>query len=214
MRLFITRHGETVWNLEHRYQGHGDSALTEAGERQARALAARLAGEQLDAVYSSDLGRAQRTAELIVAGRELPVVRDSAWRERAYGAWEGLTRSEIAVRDPERWERREADRAGFAPPGGESLREVQRRVTGALDMLRWRHEGEAVLVVTHGGALWVLACTLAGEDLAASRRPYLANCGLSRVHWDPAGRVIECCWDDTAHLTPHRDLPDDRAIGG
>ncbi len=201
MRLYITRHGETVWNLEHRYQGHGDSALTETGERQAGALAARLAPVPLDTVYSSDLRRAWRTADLIVGGRGLPVTRDPAWRERDYGAWEGLTCAEIAARNPEQWQCRAEDRARYRPPGGESLVDVQRRIAGALVTLRRRHAGETALLVTHGGTLWVLANMLAGDDLATSRQPYLANCGLSCVRWDGEEQVIEC-WDDTAHLSP------------
>lgn len=57
------------------------------------------------------------------------------------------------------------------------------------------------MLVTHGGTLWVLANMLAGDDLATSRQPYLANCGLSCVRWDGEEQVIEC-WDDTAHLSP------------
>ena len=199
MRLYITRHGQTIWNLERRYQGQGDSPLTEGGERQARLLAGRLDAVPLDAVYSSDQRRAWRTAEMAIAGRALAVTHDPAWRERAYGDWEGMTRPEIAERFPEQWRVHRADRAGSKPPGGESLLEVQQRVLAALAALRERHAHQNVLVVTHGGTLWVLACTLHGDDLATSQRPYLANCGLSVLHW-AAGEVVVECWDDVAHL--------------
>lgn len=199
VRLYITRHGQTVWNLEHRYQGHRDSPLTADGEDQARLLAQRLADVDLTAVYSSDLRRAWRTAEMAVAGRGLDVTRDAAWRERAYGEWEGLTRHTIAERYPDLWRRRELDRAGLKPPGGESLLDVQRRLVAALEALGHRHAGAPVLVVTHGGSLWVLACTLGGDDLATSERPYLANCSLSIVEWGKSGPTVEC-WNDTDHL--------------
>ena len=64
-RIILLRHGETVWNVEGRYQGHLDSPLTATGEAQAHALAERLAGQSFARLYSSDLGRAQRTAEFI-----------------------------------------------------------------------------------------------------------------------------------------------------
>ena len=201
MRLLITRHGQTLWNLERRYQGQSDSELTDEGVRQARLLGRRLADERVDAVYASDLRRAWRTAELAIGGRGLAVARDPAWREKGYGAWEGLTRAEVAARYPEQWQYYGFDRANVAPPGGESLRDVQRRVVAALAALQQWHRDDAVLVVTHAVPLWVLACTLHGDDLATSQRPHLTNCSLSCVRWDDGESVpaIEC-WDDNAHL--------------
>ena len=199
MRLFFARHGQTEWNLAGRHQGQRDSPLTAAGERQARLLAARLAAEPLDAAYSSDLGRARRTAELILGGRPLPLIADPAWRELSYGAWEGLTGEEIAARYPEAWARRQADRLRVAPPGGETLLALERRVAGALDRLAQRHAGQQVLVVTHGGALWALACRLHGDDLATTPRAGPGNCSLSVLRWTSAGPDIEC-WNDVAHL--------------
>ena len=206
VRLYITRHGQTVWNLEHRYQGHSDSPLTPGGEAQARLLSRRLSSIHLAAVYSSDLQRACRTADLAVAGRGLNVIRDPAWRERAYGEWEGLTQQTIADRYPDLWRRRELDRARLKPPGGESLLDVQQRLVAGIAALHQRHEGSPVLVVTHGGSLWVLACTLCGDDLATSQRPHLTNCGLSIIEWGPAGPIVEC-WDDVSHLAVDMATP-------
>ena len=201
MRLLITRHGQTLWNLERRYQGQSDSELTEEGVRQARLLRRRLTDERIDAVYCSDLRRAWRTAELAIGDRGLAVVRDSAWREKAYGVWEGLTRAEVAARYPEQWQPRDTDRASAAPPGGESLRDVQRRVVAAISALRQRHRDDTVLVVTHAVPLRVLACTLHDDDLATSQRPHLTNCSLSCVRWRDGelAPAIEC-WDDNTHL--------------
>lgn len=204
MRLYVTRHGQTIWNQEHRYQGQGDSPLTGEGERQAQLFGDRLATVPLDAAYSSDQQRAWCTAEIAVAGRPLSVTRDPCWRERAYGEWEGMTRPEIAARYPEQWRQHFEDRAGSKPPGGESLRAVQQRIVAGLATLRERHAGENVLLVTHGGALWVLACTVCGDDLATSQRPHLANCGLSVLHWTASVLTIEC-WDDVAHLPASGD---------
>lgn len=202
MRLLITRHGQTVWNLEHRYQGQGDSELTLEGAHQAQSLAGRLRGEAIDAIYSSDLRRAWRTADILRAERPLTIIRDPLWREKGYGAWEGLTREEIRQRFPDQWARRRADPANFAPPNGESLRDVQRRVITALDSLCRKHPDESVLVVTHAGTLWVLGCTLFGEDLSASKRPHLGNCSLSCLRLDGNGSAPTTeCWDDMSHLS-------------
>ena len=89
--LLLVRHGETDWNADGRLQGHTDRPLTDFGRRQARDLAAALAGEDLTAIYSSDLTRARETAEIVAERLGLPVVLDRDLREKDWGNWEGLT---------------------------------------------------------------------------------------------------------------------------
>jgi broad specificity phosphatase PhoE len=198
-RLLLTRHGETRWNLERRYQGHGNSALTERGVEQARCLARRLADEPINAVYASDLERTRLTADAIVAGRGLPVVLDPAWRELNYGTWEGLTREEIAARYPDAWAGRLADPAHAAPPGGESRFALQQRAVAALTALRAAHPDQTVLVVTHSGLLMALGAWLHGIDIGTGPLPRSRHCGLTCVRWDTADPLVEV-WDDTAHV--------------
>src|SRR5918912_404825 len=95
LQLLLIRHGETTWNRQGRIQGHRDSPLTERGLAQARAAAARLARERIDALYSSDLVRAQETAHHVAAATALRVRLDEALRERAFGMLEGKTWDEI-----------------------------------------------------------------------------------------------------------------------
>ena len=92
--LLLVRHGETDWNAEGKLQGHTDRPLNDYGRRQAQALADRLAGEAIDAVYASDLSRARETAEILGARLGLPVVVDPDLREKNWGSWEGLTSDE------------------------------------------------------------------------------------------------------------------------
>ena len=93
--LLAIRHGETVWNSEKRYQGHGDSPLTETGRNQVAALGRRMEKIRFDALISSDLGRAQQTASIVAdyTGHSLEI--DSRLRERNYGIFEGMTVPEI-----------------------------------------------------------------------------------------------------------------------
>ena len=93
-RVIVVRHGETEWNVAARIQGHGDSNLTSAGRDQARAIGARLARERIDAMISSDLGRAAETARLIAERCALPIELDARFRERAFGVGEGMTYAE------------------------------------------------------------------------------------------------------------------------
>lgn len=199
VRLWLSRHGQTAWNAERRYQGHGDSGLTVQGAWEASALGQRLAATPIDIVYTSDLERARRTAELAMAGRTVPIVRDSVWREVQYGAWEGLTRIEVKARYPDLWRRRAIDKAAVAPPGGESLLQLQDRIRSAL-MALWRaHPQQSVLVVTHSGPLYVLACWLRNEPLNRVARVPTTNGGLSLVQWETAGPAV-AFWDDVRHL--------------
>src|SRR5579885_2963963 len=128
-RLLVARHGETVDNADGRWQGWGDSPLSPRGLAQARALARRLAGEPLAAVYSSDLGRAAHTARLAAAAHDLPVVELPALRERDVGLFSGLTGPEVEARHHEALARRRLDGTmDWAPPEGESFRQVLARV--------------------------------------------------------------------------------------
>src|SRR6185369_6866034 len=99
--ILLARHGETDWNVERRVQGHSDTPLNDRGRQQACALAEELAGESIDAVYSSDLLRAHETARIVAEQRGLGVTSIRDLRERHFGTWEGLTDEEIFERYPD-----------------------------------------------------------------------------------------------------------------
>jgi alpha-ribazole phosphatase len=199
LRLLLARHGVTAWNDRGLIQGHSDTPLSPLGEQQALWLHRRLARERLDAVYASDLQRCWRTAELAAEGSGLSVRRDAAWRELSFGAWEGLTYEQAMAQDRELAERRLADPVHVAPPGGEHLEALAGRLDLALAALRRGHDGQCVLVVTHGGPLRTLACRLLDVPLDRAWRFFAANAGLSIVSWYDAGPIIET-WNETAHL--------------
>lgn len=154
--LLLVRHGETDWNREGRVQGHSDVPLNDTGRAQARALAARLAAERVDAVYASDLRRARDTACEVARASGHPVTTTPDLREKHFGSWEGLTRDEILSRDPD---------ALSGPWGdGETRDEMADRVLHALREIAARHEGETVVVVSHGGPLRAVQRTLGMVD--------------------------------------------------
>src|SRR3954470_7385192 len=101
MRIIAVRHGETEWTAAGREIGQLDSALTPKGVEQAERLAVRLSRLKIDAVYSSDLGRAMATAAAIAARRGMQVIPDPALRERHMGIFQGLTTAEIDARHPD-----------------------------------------------------------------------------------------------------------------
>jgi broad specificity phosphatase PhoE len=179
--ILLVRHGETDWNAEKRIQGQTNSSLNERGREQARALAEQLEGQQIDAVYSSDLDRARETAEILALRLDLPVVLDPDLRERNFGSWEGRTVDELEELWPGAWARW---RDGNEAEGDvEDHLELAERVRGAIRRLAGAHPGGTILVVAHGGALRVILMDADGVAYPAGRQTFgrIANCDLSRI---------------------------------
>ncbi|WP_309102099.1 histidine phosphatase family protein [Microbacterium sp.] len=147
-RVYLARHGQTVWNLEHRLQGQLDSPLTEEGVAQAEAMAESLVSAGISTICSSPLGRALRTAEIIAErlGAELIEIPELA--EVDHGAMAGMTWDEIDLAFPGAREERAANRYGWAFPGGESYAQARGRARKALSSCGWSSTG-APLLVSH-----------------------------------------------------------------
>lgn len=179
--LFLSRHGETEWNRDGRFQGHADPPLSEHGRAQARGLAHRLQSTRLAAVYASDLQRSRETAEIVAASHELPVISLRELREVDVGEWSGLTREEIDGRWPEAMERWRLGERGWQD--GESYEEMAARVVASLDRLARNHDSERILYVGHGGSIRGVLAHARGITYAQYRQlhPTVANCGLHTV---------------------------------
>lgn len=177
--LLLTRHGETDWNVEGRWQGHSDTPLNERGRGQARELATEL--DRVDVIYASDLARARETAE-IAGGRLCVQVRvDPRLRERHFGAWEGLTSADIEQQFEDhhrRWKSGE----GFGADDAEPFDAFAARIHSFLMDVLARHPEEHVLVVAHGGSIRVIHALATGLDYVRDHRsiPAVANCTLAR----------------------------------
>lgn len=196
-KIILIRHGETEWNRERRIQGHLDSALTPLGVAQARAGAARLAGESIDVVFASDLARVQHTARLLVAGRDLPLLQDANLRERAFGIGEGLTYEEMYQQYPAEDRHIGLVNSEFTLPGGEPRDHFHERIKGAIARLALAHEGQNLLVVTHGGVLGVVYRWLRSRP--STERVAIPNVGYNRIS-ESAGVWDVEVWADTSHL--------------
>ena len=198
----LWRHGQTIWNVERRFQGQTDIPLDETGEAQADYAARRLATLRPDAIVSSDLIRAQGTAAPLARLTGLAVTLDKDLRERFGGDWEGLNDEEIAERYP-------AERATWNPPNGESTVAVADRVRAALERTAASlAAGQLAVVVSHGAALRLGMERLLGlpEEAFGALGP-LSNCSwsvLSQRHdrW----RLLE----HNAGTLPEPVLGDDR----
>jgi len=153
LRLYITRHGETEWNIQGRMQGWKNSNLTNKGISNAKALGESLKNVEFNKVYCSPLDRTRHTAELILSGRDIPVVYDDNLREIHLGELEGLNQEEIKEVYPEFgnhfWENPHLYKA----KSGEDFYKVRERVLKVLDRIMSENTEGNILIVTHGVVL-------------------------------------------------------------
>ncbi|HEY6878955.1 MAG TPA: histidine phosphatase family protein [Polyangiales bacterium] len=197
-RITLVRHGESLANLGQRWQGQGNSALSELGRAQARALGQRLASRAFTRVVASDLERAEHTARAL----ERPYETSARFREFDIGAWEGLTREEVAAQFPEQLARLDAGE-DVALGGGESYSSFCARVDDALHTLRDAMDvGEHALVVCHGGVIGAVISGVLG--LRGVREVPIArvlNTAVSEVSYETDGTPTVHVYNDSLHLS-------------
>lgn len=163
-RLTLVRHGETVGQSSIRYYGATDIELSELGREQVRRARDLLAGQAFEVVWASSLSRAAESARILVPSQAIRLEAD--FREVHFGRWEGLTREEIAARDPELFAIWQRDLARFDYPDGERRADFRARIARGLDRLR-ESGASSALVVAHKGVVRTLLELVSGETLAS-----------------------------------------------
>jgi broad specificity phosphatase PhoE len=157
-RIYLIRHGEVVGAETRRFIGHLDAPLSPRGERQCEAQAKALGTIPLDAIFTSDLERARRSAEIIAAPHGLKPCVIPLLREMAMGRWEGLTAAEIEAREPRAFADWMARIGEFPFPDGESVPDLVARAWPAFQALAATYVGRAIAIVAHGGTNRALLC--------------------------------------------------------
>ena len=199
MKLYIIRHGQTDWNVEGKIQGRQDIPLNDMGRRQARALADGMKSRPVASVYSSPQKRAMETAEAIAGPLGLTVKAVPQLMEIGYGDWEGRSAEDILTTDRELYESWWQHPATVAPPGGETLNQVDERCRQAWDMIRSGMKGDTA-VVAHGGTLaHFIVHLLKGQPDA--EEIVVGNASITTVEYDPETgicRLLEL--NDCSHL--------------
>ncbi len=203
--LLLIRHGQSTANATGIWQGQMEFPLSEEGRSQARKVGKALAGERFDGIYSSPLGRAFETAEIIVRETNFPgaVVPVEGLTERRGGVLEGTTHAERAARNPELenefLELPEEER--WTLVGAETDEEILHRFGRALSDIRARHAaGARLVVVTHGGVMRAFLRDRFGpEVLPGTLRA--ANASITRIEW-AGGRPRLTDLASTRHLAP------------
>lgn len=199
-QLVLVRHGETVHNVAGIAQGWNDSALSERGREQVQSLAARLSAMKPTEIYTSPLGRAVATAELIADACALDVTPVEDLREMSYGRWEGRSFLDVRREDPDaytRWIGNPDEQC----PGGESHNDVLRRMQRAFAEIEANGGGRRprrVVVVTHGTAIRIGATALLSLPVTAARSLAQDNASMNVFVWR-ADRYVLKVWNDTTH---------------
>ncbi|HEU0086116.1 MAG TPA: bifunctional RNase H/acid phosphatase [Pseudonocardiaceae bacterium] len=199
-RLLLLRHGQTEYSAQRRYSGRRDLPLTELGERQAAAAAARLATTNgVSAVLSSPTLRARQTAKPVADALGVPLVVHDGLIETDFGAWEGLTFAEARQRDPELHARWLTD-TSVAPPGGESMDAVHRRVRRVRDQLLAEYPDATLIAVTHVTPIKALLRMALDAGPSLLFRLHLDLASLSIAEFYPDGPASVRLVNDTSHL--------------
>ncbi len=201
MKLLLIRHGETIWNTEHRTQGHTDVPLNDNGRKQAAALSERLKNVPLTGIFSSPLSRAFDTACALAAPHGLAPIATNLLLERNFGSWEGLPFSEIQAEFPEQAQCWEQDPFAYTPPGAEPLCDVLARCQKLLNdiFLEYSNAGGYIVLVSHSVPLRLILADSIGLPPQHLHTLWIDNASCTELRISARGRRLYTL-NDTSHL--------------
>ena len=200
LEIILVRHGETEWNIEEIFRGRIDIGLNETGVKQAELLAKYLSDITIDAVYSSPLRRALKTAEMIASHHKLEVEIAPGLIDFDYGKWQGLPHQEVKHRYKQLYAEWMENPHRIKMPDGENLNEVRERALAVVDEVVAKHEGTIVLV-SHRVVNKVLICALLGLDNSHFWNIRQDTCGITTFAYIK-GHFILTKHNDTSYLRP------------
>jgi broad specificity phosphatase PhoE len=204
-KLILVRHGETEWNRVEIFRGRIDIDLNETGIKQAELLAEYLSEIKIDAIFSSPLKRAVKTAEIIADRQKRNVDITEGLIDFNYGKWQGLSHEEVKEKYEELyrdWLNR-PDQVKI--PGGESLEDVRRRAVAVVEKIIANNGGTAVLV-SHRVVNKVLICALLGLDNSHFWNIRQDTCGITTFTHEH-GQFILTKHNDTSYLATIGEAP-------
>lgn len=180
--IYLVRHGQTEWNVQHRFQGHKDSPLTKLGIQQAEWLGDALKEDTFDLIYSSTSNRAYHTADIIRGERDVPIIDCEEFKEINLGVWEGQTQEQIAKSYPQQldhfWNHPEL----FSVQDSETFNEVRERAVNKLVDIIGSNPGASILLVTHTVVVKVLMAYFEGRSMDRLwDLPYIHPTCLSKI---------------------------------
>ena len=192
MNIYFIRHGESQFNKEGKLQGQMDPPLSNKGKKTASILARNLkdtfisSGKEINAIYSSPLRRAKKTADAISSATGAPVKVDSNLQEIRLGGWEGKKISNMA-KDPQfiQWRK---NPESITPPGGESIKNFQdRAVTGIKKIIEDNSQNDNIIIVTHGGVIGALVSYILKKNVSNVMKYFPDNLSVISMEIDETG---------------------------
>ena len=199
-RLLLIRHAQTEWNIQRRFQGHGDSPITQEGQEQLQRLKSRLAGLEFDVVYSSDLRRTMETSQML-SGKQR--VEEPRLRERGVGILEGLNLEQIMAQHAEAFLAFRSGDKDHQIEGGESLQNALNRAWTFLEEMPEKHPGAELAAVSHAGLIRLICKQILGLAMDAPNFFQIPNTSLTQLVFSPKDRSWSLeCLADTTHLQP------------
>lgn len=190
MLCYLVRHGQTSWNETQRFQGWLDIELDTIGMLQAKMLADYFKLEIIKHIYSSDLSRALKTAQLIQQKTESPMTISKNLRELNVGNWEGQTWNEITSEFKDEDKINEAQLFEMGKSGGETVTEFQARIVECFKTIISKHsDDDTIIIVTHGGVVRVLLCYILGCDINQKNALKIDNGSISILEINDANEV-------------------------
>ena len=197
--IYIVRHGQTEWNLLGKTQGHGNSDLTPKGIEQAELLADSMTKYLIDYIYSSDLGRAYQTAEIIGNKLNIEVEKTEALREMNFGTWEGRIIKDIIEEDPALYKmwRNEPHLAKI--PQGETLSQIKERTDAFIKEINEKYDGKHIVLVTHSLCARIMLLSFLDSSVQNIYRINQGNTALNIIELRDYGPVV-MKMNDTTHI--------------
>lgn len=200
--VYLTRHGQTEWNLEKRLQGHGNSPLTEFGINRAKELSKRMKDIKIDKIYTSPIERAYRTACIVRGDKDTEIKIHEGLKEMNFGDYEGRTTEDVMKENPD-WDISAIMRGNLEmrAPNGETLGEVRKRVNSSMKDILEENEGKSILIVGHGITLKAILAFFNDEE---ANNEVMGQATLTKVIVDNDNFKIEFK-NDGSHFTEKKE---------
>lgn len=203
--FYIVRHGQTNWNILGRTQGHGNSDLTKKGLEQAKELADTIVDYPIDYIYSSDLGRAVQTAQIIANKLNLDVNKTPALREMGFGIWEGLLIEEIKKYHLDTYNTWRNKPHLVNIEGGENLNIIKERTDKFIEELNKKYDNKHIVLVSHSVTVRAMLLSFLGSSMQNIYRIKQDNTALNIVECRDYGPVV-IKMNDTSHIKNNQNI--------
>lgn len=197
--IYLTRHGETEWNIEKRLQGRGDSPLTENGIQRAKELRDRIKNIDIDVIYSSPIKRALNTANILRGNKNIDIVTDDRLMEMCFGDYEGK-KIDIIQKENPNWDIKLIMQGNveICSPNGENLKEVRERISKLMNKIIAENMGKSILIVTHGITLKALMYYFKDKDVNSE---VMGQATLTKINIDEKNNFYIEFKNDDSHFS-------------